>query len=127
MPLPSKIKEKISIEVIKIMVATFDFISNKIEKSPFPEAFLNAFSDKLAGKVSDIPKYSTAGCTIPDGFVPRHDALGFCLCVLCKDVLLFTYFLIHSFTPLFSCLLVHLSTRSPVHSFAHPLLSNIKP
>ncbi len=39
-------KEKISIEVIKIMVATFDFVSNKIEESPFHEAFLNAFSNK---------------------------------------------------------------------------------
>jgi hypothetical protein len=46
MPLTNHQKEKISIEVIKIMVATFYFIPNKIEKSSFHEAFLNAFLNK---------------------------------------------------------------------------------
>jgi hypothetical protein len=50
--------EKISIEVIKTLKTRFenfpeDASNNK--NAPFHEAFLNAFSDKLDGKVSDIP------------------------------------------------------------------------
>ena len=57
MPLSKEIKEKISIEVIKTLVTVLDFVPNndEIEKNPFHEAFLNAFSDKLDGKVSDTP------------------------------------------------------------------------
>jgi hypothetical protein len=51
-------KEKISIEVIRTLVTRFESYpedSSNNRNAPFHEAFLNAFSDKLAEKVSDIP------------------------------------------------------------------------
>ena len=51
-------KEKISIEVIKTLVAKFaDFPDEEISNrnAPFHEAFLNAFAEKLDGKVADAP------------------------------------------------------------------------
>lgn len=58
MLLSNQQKEKISIEVIKTLVTRFsnfpeDASNNR--NAPFHEAFLNAFSDKLEGKVSDTP------------------------------------------------------------------------
>jgi len=53
-------REKISIEVIKVLVKRFEsFPENTTENrnAPFHEAFLNAFSDKLVGKVSNIPVF----------------------------------------------------------------------
>src|SRR5687767_3733506 len=50
--------EKISIEVIKTIASRFQsFPLNSLgnRNAPFHEAFLNAFRDKLNGKVSDIP------------------------------------------------------------------------
>ncbi len=60
MALSNKQKEKISIEVIRTLVTRFesfpeDAATNR--NAPFHEAFLNAFSDKLNGKVSDIPTF----------------------------------------------------------------------
>lgn len=58
MTLSNSIKEKISIEVIKTLVTRFDNFpqdASKNRNAPFHEAFLNAFSDKLNGKVSDTP------------------------------------------------------------------------
>lgn len=58
MPLTNYQKEKISIEVIKTLVTRFDNFpenSSNNRNAPFHEAFLNAFSDKLNGKVSDTP------------------------------------------------------------------------
>jgi len=55
MALSKEIKEKISIEVIKFLISTFDSVPNKIEKTPFHEAFLKAFSNKLENSVSDVP------------------------------------------------------------------------
>jgi hypothetical protein len=54
----NKQKEKISIEVIKVLVTKFDSFpedSSSNRNAPFHEAFLKAFSDKLEGKVSDTP------------------------------------------------------------------------
>lgn len=58
MALTDKIKEKISIEVIKTLVTRFENFpedASNNRNAPFHEAFLNAFSDKLEGKVSDTP------------------------------------------------------------------------
>lgn len=58
MSLINKQKEKISIEVIKTLVTRFDNFpedASNNRNAPFHEAFLNAFSDKLNGKVSDTP------------------------------------------------------------------------
>jgi len=58
MGLENKLKEKIAIEVIKTLVTRFDKFPDddyKNRNAPFHEAFLNAFSDKLNGKVSDVP------------------------------------------------------------------------
>lgn len=58
MPLNNTIKEKISIEVIKVLLSRFDNFpedSSNNRNAPFHQAFLNAFSDKFEGKVSDIP------------------------------------------------------------------------
>jgi len=58
MVLSDRIKEKISIEVIKTLVARFKNFpedSSNNRNAPFHEAFLNAFADKLEGKVLDIP------------------------------------------------------------------------
>jgi hypothetical protein len=58
MPLTNIQKEKISIEVIKTLVTRFDNFpedASNNRNAPFHEAFLNAFSDKLNGKVSDTP------------------------------------------------------------------------
>ena len=58
MPLTNIQKEKISIEVIKTLVTRFDNFpedASNNRNAPFHEAFLNAFSDKLNGKVSDSP------------------------------------------------------------------------
>ncbi|GAB4252063.1 MAG: TdeIII family type II restriction endonuclease [Vicingaceae bacterium] len=58
MPLTNQQKEKISIEVIKTLVTRFDNFpedASNNRNAPFHEAFLNAFSDKLNGKVSDTP------------------------------------------------------------------------
>ena len=51
-------KEKIAFEVIKTLnkrFETFPTDSSNNRNAPFHEAFLNAFSDKLKGKVSNIP------------------------------------------------------------------------
>ncbi len=58
MALTNQQKEKISIEVIKTLVTRFDNFpedASNNRNAPFHEAFLNAFSDKLNGKVSDTP------------------------------------------------------------------------
>ncbi len=58
MALNNDIKEKIAIEVIKVLVSRFDSFPADAagnRNAPFHEAFLNAFSDELNGKVSDIP------------------------------------------------------------------------
>ncbi|MCD4828763.1 MAG: TdeIII family type II restriction endonuclease [Candidatus Cloacimonetes bacterium] len=60
MALSDKIKEKISQEVIRTLVSRFesfptDASSNR--NAPFHEAFLKAFSDKIEGRVSDIPYF----------------------------------------------------------------------
>ncbi|MDR0322701.1 MAG: TdeIII family type II restriction endonuclease [Treponema sp.] len=58
MALTNEQKEKISIEVIKTLVTRFESFpedSSNNRNAPFHEAFLNAFTDKLAGKVSDTP------------------------------------------------------------------------
>jgi len=58
MPLTNQQKEKISIEVIRVLATKFDDFpigSTGNRNAPFHEAFLNAFSNKLAGKVSDVP------------------------------------------------------------------------
>lgn len=62
MPLQESIREEISMEVIKTLVSRFekfpkDARSNR--NAPFHEAFLEAFKDKLEGKVSDIPFFIT--------------------------------------------------------------------
>jgi hypothetical protein len=56
MALSNTIKEKISIEVIKTLVTRFESFpedSSNNRNAPFHDAFLNAFSDKLAGKDSE--------------------------------------------------------------------------
>ncbi|MDR1582176.1 MAG: TdeIII family type II restriction endonuclease [Prevotellaceae bacterium] len=58
MPLTNIQKEKISIEVIKTLVTRFESFpenASNNRNAPFHKAFLNAFSDKLEGKVSDTP------------------------------------------------------------------------
>lgn len=58
MALNNKQKEIISIEVIKTLVTRFESFpenASKNRNAPFHEAFLNAFADKLQGKVSDTP------------------------------------------------------------------------
>lgn len=58
MPLINSIREKISIEVIKTLVTRFESFpedASNNRNAPFHEAFLNAFSDKLVGKVCDTP------------------------------------------------------------------------
>ncbi|GHT95831.1 type II restriction endonuclease MjaII [Betaproteobacteria bacterium] len=58
MPLNNTVKEKISVEVIKTLVTRFDSFpedASNNRNAPFHEAFLQAFSDKLKGKVSDTP------------------------------------------------------------------------
>ncbi len=53
-----EIKEKIAIEVIKTLVNRFELFpedATNNRNAPFHEAFLQAFSDKLQGKVPDIP------------------------------------------------------------------------
>lgn len=58
MGLSNDVKEKISIEVIKTLVARFDNFPEDAKNNrnaPFHEAFLKAFADKLKNKVSDIP------------------------------------------------------------------------
>jgi hypothetical protein len=60
MLLTNQQKEKISIEVIKTLVKRFENFpedASNNRNAPFHEAFLNAFSDKLAGKVSDVPTF----------------------------------------------------------------------
>ncbi|RTL57462.1 MAG: TdeIII family type II restriction endonuclease [Sphingobacteriales bacterium] len=58
MALSNKQKEKISIEVIKTLVTRFESFpedASNNRNAPFHESFLKAFSDKLDGKVLDIP------------------------------------------------------------------------
>ena len=58
MAIDSKKKEKIAIEIIRTLITRFDTFpedSSNNRNAPFHEAFLNAFSDKLDGKVPDIP------------------------------------------------------------------------
>jgi hypothetical protein len=58
MALNNRQKEKISIEVIKVLVTKFDSFpedTSNNRNAPFHEAFLKAFSNKLEGKVSDTP------------------------------------------------------------------------
>lgn len=60
MALTNKQKEKISTEVIKTLVSRFESFPEDVatnRNAPFHEAFLNAFADKLNGKVSDIPTF----------------------------------------------------------------------
>ncbi len=55
-----KITEEIAIEVIKVLrkkFANFPEDASNNRNAPFHEAFLNAFSDKLKGKVTDIPYF----------------------------------------------------------------------
>ena len=58
MALSDTIKEKVAIEVIRILVSRFDSfpeddVTNR--NAPFHDAFLNAFKDKIERKISDIP------------------------------------------------------------------------
>lgn len=56
MSLSIETKEKIAIEVIKVLVTRFESFpedANNNRNAPFHEAFLNAFSDKLNGKVEE--------------------------------------------------------------------------
>jgi len=60
MPLTNQQKEKISIEVIKTLKTRFENFpedASNNRNAPFHEAFLKAFSDKLEGKVSDVPTF----------------------------------------------------------------------
>lgn len=55
-----QIKEEIALAVIKVLLSRFDSFpedSLKNRNAPFHEAFLNAFSDKLEEKISDIPYF----------------------------------------------------------------------
>jgi len=58
--LSPQIKEKISLAVIRVLLSRFssfpeDSLRNR--NAPFHEAFLNAFSDELNGKIPDIPYF----------------------------------------------------------------------
>lgn len=58
MPIPQDKIERVSFQVIKVLFTRFenfpeDASSNR--NAPFHSAFLNAFTDKFQGKVSDIP------------------------------------------------------------------------
>ncbi len=58
MAIANKIKEKIATEVIKTLVSRFESFpedASRNRNAPFHTAFLNAFTDKFNGKVSDIP------------------------------------------------------------------------
>lgn len=58
MTISQKIKEKISLEVIKVLLKRFESFPEDTQNNrnaPFHEKFLNAFSDKLDGRVQDIP------------------------------------------------------------------------
>ena len=58
MALSQEKKELIAIEVIKTLYSRFENFpenSDNNRNAPFHKAFLNAFSDKFEGKVSDIP------------------------------------------------------------------------
>lgn len=58
MALDNEIKERIATEVIKTLVSRFDSFpedASQNRNAPFHKAFLNAFTDKFDGKVSDIP------------------------------------------------------------------------
>ncbi|RKY82800.1 TdeIII family type II restriction endonuclease [candidate division KSB1 bacterium] len=58
MALAQEKKELISVEVIKTLYLRFENFpenSDNNRNAPFHKAFLNAFSDKFEGKVSDIP------------------------------------------------------------------------
>ena len=58
MSLENRVKEKIAIEVIKVLISRFDSFpedASNIRNAPFHDAFLNAFADKLDGKVLDTP------------------------------------------------------------------------
>jgi hypothetical protein len=60
MPLTNPQIEKISIEVIKTLKTRFENFpedASNNRNAPFHEAFLKAFSDKLEGKVSDVPTF----------------------------------------------------------------------
>ena len=56
----AKKKERIAQTVIKVLVSRFSSFpedSNNNRNAPFHVAFLNAFSDKLNGRVQDVPDY----------------------------------------------------------------------
>jgi hypothetical protein len=58
MPLDDKVREKISIEVIKTLVTRFESFpedASNNRNAPFHEAFLNAFAGKITAKVSNMP------------------------------------------------------------------------
>jgi len=58
MALTNEQKEKISIEVIKTLVARFESFpkdASNNRNAPFHEAFLKAFADELEGSVSNVP------------------------------------------------------------------------
>lgn len=53
-------QEKIALEVIKVLKSRFDSFPSDLTQNrnaPFHHAFLNAFADKLQGKVSSIPVF----------------------------------------------------------------------
>lgn len=58
MAISNKIKEQIAIQVIRTLYSQFEKFPEDVSNNrnaPFHEAFVNAFSDKLEGKVSSIP------------------------------------------------------------------------
>ena len=58
MALTNRQKEKISLEVIRTLITRFESFpedASNNRNAPFHEAFLKAFSDKLANKVTDTP------------------------------------------------------------------------
>jgi hypothetical protein len=60
MALSQTIKQKIAIQVIRTLYSQFEKFPDDVNNNrnaPFHEAFLNAFSDSLQGKVSSIPTF----------------------------------------------------------------------
>ncbi len=58
MTIPLLVKEKIALEVIKVLVTRFDNFpedATNNRNAPFHEAFISAFSDKIEERVNDIP------------------------------------------------------------------------
>ncbi len=60
MALSQTIKQKIAVQVIRTLYNQFEKFPEDVSNNrnaPFHEAFLNAFSDSLQGKVSSIPTF----------------------------------------------------------------------